>query len=160
MRLELPEVPHCYFCELQRGGDGHWALWAEDELTMTMLNGRQYELGQSIVITRRHAPTLLDLDEDELSAVLIAARRASDVLLDTLSPEGLLLYQNNGVGSGQEVPHFHLHVVPRSPGSDWGFGPPQLTELERRTNDPRYDHTADTDEKREMAIRLRKISLS
>ena len=156
MRLALPEVSHCYFCELQRGGDGHWALWAEDELTLTMLNGRQYERGQSIVITRRHAPTLLDLEDDELSAVLIAARRASEVLLDTLSPEGLLLYQNNGVGSGQEVPHFHLHVVPRSPGSDWGFGPPHLAELERRASNPRHDHTVHTDEKREMAMGLRR----
>lgn len=156
MKLELPDVPQCYFCEVQHGGDGHWLLWAEDELTMTMLNGRQYERGQSIVFTRRHAPTLLDLDAAELSAVLAAARRAADVLVDTLAPEGLLLYQNNGVGSGQEVPHFHLHVVPRSPGSDWGFGPPALAELERRAGDPRFDHTVDTDEKREMVTRLRK----
>ncbi len=26
---------------------------------------------------------------------------------------GLTIYQNNGVASGQEIPHFHVHVVPR-----------------------------------------------
>jgi hypothetical protein len=42
------------------------------------------------------------------------------------------LYQNNGVGSGQEVSHFHLHVVPRHAGSEWGLGPPHIAHLERR----------------------------
>jgi len=41
-------------------------------------------------------------------------------------PLGVLTFQNNGVYSGQEVPHYHFHVVPRQPGSDWGIGPPQL----------------------------------
>ncbi|MEM8817080.1 MAG: HIT domain-containing protein [Pseudomonadota bacterium] len=155
MNLQLPQTPDCFFCGILDSGANHWAMWAEDELTVTLLNGRQFEPGQSMIVPRRHAPTLLDLRHDELSAVLNAAQRASRVLLDVLSPSGLLLYQNNGVGSGQEVPHFHLHVVPRSPDSDWGFGPPHLAELERRTSDPRFDHTIHTEDKQAMALRLR-----
>jgi histidine triad (HIT) family protein len=36
----------------------------------------------------------------------------------------------NGVYSGQEVPHFHFHVVPRQKGSEWGIGPPQLATFD------------------------------
>ena len=50
--------------------------------------------------------------------------------LEAYAPDGVLLYQNNGLGSGQEVPHFHLHVVPRTPTSDWGLGPPHIARLE------------------------------
>ena len=32
-------------------------------------------------------------------------------LVDAFQPDGVLLYQNNGSGSGQEVPHFHLHIL-------------------------------------------------
>jgi diadenosine tetraphosphate (Ap4A) HIT family hydrolase len=58
----------------------------------------------------------------------------------------VLLYQNNGVGSGQEVPHFHLHVVPRTPGSDWGLGPPHIARFDGAPP-IHLDHTVITDGK-------------
>jgi diadenosine tetraphosphate (Ap4A) HIT family hydrolase len=120
---------------------------------MTMLNGRQYEVGQCIVVSRRHAPTLLDLTVDEGAAVIAAATRAARALVSAFDPDGVLLYQNNGVGSGQEVPHFHLHVVPRRPQSDWGLGPPHLAKIEHRR--VHLDHTVDTPEKRQTADLIR-----
>lgn len=109
-----------------------WQVLEETELTLAALNGTQFEVGQALVIPRRHAPTLFDLTDEESAAIMAAARRVGRALVEALHPLGVLLYQNNGVYSGQEVPHFHLHVVPRQPGSDWGVGPPQLAALERR----------------------------
>ena len=62
----MPETDSCYFCDIAAGGLNQWQIVAEDELTLTLLNGRQFEVGQCIVIPRRHAPTLLDLEETEL----------------------------------------------------------------------------------------------
>ena len=70
-------------------------------------------------------------------------------------PDGLLLYQNNGVGSGQEVPHFHLHVVPRRHGSDWGFGPPHIRRLEADGKPTHFDYEVSTASKLETVERLR-----
>ena len=126
MNFPLPEGDPCFFCEIANGNTRQWQIVDEGALMLTLLNGRQFETGQCVVIPRRHAPTLLDLDDAEATAVLAAARRLTHALVDAYSPDGVVLYQNNGVGSGQEVPHFHLHVVPRQPGSDWGFGPPHL----------------------------------
>ncbi len=78
---------------------------------------------------------------------MAAAKRLAQVLVDLYSPDGVLLYQNNGVGSGQEVPHFHLHVVPRQPDSDWGFGPPHLERLEKEGRLRHHDHLIITDDK-------------
>ncbi len=114
---------------------------------MTLLNGRQFEIGQCIVTPKRHAPTLLDLSGEEGFSVLAAAQRPSRALVDTHPLDGVLLYQNNGIGSGQEVPHFHLHVVPRQPGSDWGLGPPHLERLEKDGRLKYHDHSIETDEK-------------
>ena len=153
MPIHLPEMARCYFCEIIGGAADRWNAIEQDDLTLTLLNGRQFEVGQCIVVPIRHAPTLLDLRADEASAVVIAAQRAARALVDAFDPDGVLLYQNNGVGSGQEVPHFHLHVVPRRKGSDWGFGPPHLARLERR---PHLDHAAITDVKRDTAAILRR----
>ena len=44
-------------------------------------------------------------------------------------------YQNNGVTSLQEVPHFHVHVVPRREAGGWGAGPPHISALHPRATE-------------------------
>jgi diadenosine tetraphosphate (Ap4A) HIT family hydrolase len=123
MNFSMPVMDPCHFCDLAQRRVDSWNVVVEDPLTMTALNGRQYECGQSIVFTKRHAPALL-------------------------------LYQNNGILSGQEVPHFHLHVVPRSAGSDWGTGPAHLARVHDAQRAAHLDHAVITEEKITSARRL------
>ncbi|NNF67291.1 MAG: HIT family protein, partial [Gammaproteobacteria bacterium] len=124
--IELPQQEPCEFCEGMAGRDPTWAVIDECAHTVTTINPSQYEVGQCCVITKRHVGTLLELNDEEASAIIKAAKRAAAALIATYQPLGILTFQNNGVYSGQEVPHYHHHVVPRQPGSDWGIGPPQL----------------------------------
>lgn len=156
MHFPMPVGEPCFFCEVANGNAHQWQVIERRELTMTLLNGRQFEIGQSIVIPLRHAPTLLDLDSAEESAVMSAAKRVAKAMVDAFAPDGVLLYQNNGVGSGQEVPHFHLHVVPRQPGSDWGFGPPHLERLEKEGRAHLDDHLIVTDLKLKTVDEIRR----
>lgn len=155
MVLPLPAMDPCYLCEIVAGNSDGWNVIGQDDLTVTILNGRQYEIGQCMVLPRRHAPTLLDLNDLEGAAVMAAARRIMQVMVAEFVPDGVLLYQNNGTGSGQEVPHFHLHVVPRRPVSDWGVGPPNLAELEAQRRPLHLDYAAVTDDKRRTVDLLR-----
>ena len=147
MNFPMPVMEPCYFCELARRGADGWNILIEDPLTMTVLNGRQYETGQSIVFPKRHAPTLLELSAQEAAAVMLAAKRVGGAITRAFAPEALLLYQNNGILAGQEVPHFHLHVVPRSRDSDWGLGPPHLARAQAGNREAHRDHSAVTDTK-------------
>ena len=152
--FRMPAMDPCYFCEIISGTTDQWSVIERTALTITVLNARQYEVGQCMVVPNRHAPTLFDLTPQEDVALMHAARRAAAAFVKAFAPDGVLLYQNNGAGSGQEVPHFHLHVVPRQPHSDWGVGPPHIARLEHRP--PHLDHLVVTDAKRETAARLRK----
>ena len=155
MSFPLPKGDPCYFCEIIRGNADRWNVIEQTELTLTVLNGRQYEVGQCIVVPIRHAPTLLELTDEEASAVMSTARRLTTAIVKAFAPDGLLLYQNNGVGSGQEVPHFHLHVVPRREGSDWGFGPPHLAKLKEAIGPPQHNYATATQTKAETIAELK-----
>lgn len=154
MTLPLPLMDPCYLCEIVAEPAG-WNLIDRTDATLTILNGRQFEIGQCMVLPLRHAPTLLDLTEAEGTAVMAAAKRLARALVAAYAPDGVLLYQNNGLGSGQEVPHFHLHVVPRTPTSDWGAGPPHIARLERSDRPAHLDHAVVTDRKLQTVEVLR-----
>ena len=156
MVLPLPVMNPCYLCEIVEGASSRWNVIEQSELTMTVLNGRQFEIGQCMVLPLRHAPTLIDLTEREGAAIMGAAKRLMSVMVRGFGPDGVLLYQNNGTGSGQEVPHFHLHVVPRRPNSDWGFGPPHLARATAGARPPHLDHAVVTDSKLRTVEELRR----
>lgn len=127
--IELPVRDPCDLCEVANRED-RWAIIEESEHTLTVINPWQFEVGQCCVITRRHVATLLDLSDEECAAILKSAKRVAEALVASYRPLGILTFQNNGVYSGQETPHFHFHVVPRQKGSDWGIGPPQLATFD------------------------------
>ena len=125
----VPGAP-CYLCEVV-GGRAEKGIVEETELTLTLVNWAQFEVGQVYVIPRRHAPTLFDLTDVEAEAVMHAVRRVADALVRAFDPDGLNLIHNNGVTAGQSAPHFHMHVVPRRRvGSEWGNGPPHIAVIE------------------------------
>jgi diadenosine tetraphosphate (Ap4A) HIT family hydrolase len=39
-------------------------------------------------------------------------------LVEGFEATGVEIFQNNGVDANQHYPHYHMHVVPRYPGSD------------------------------------------
>ena len=107
-KAAVPGNP-CYLCEVI-GGRADKGVVEETDLTLTLVNWAQFELGQVYVIPRRHAPTLFDLTDEEAEAVIHAVRRTADALVRAYDPDGLNLIQNNGVIAGQSAPHFHMHV--------------------------------------------------
>jgi histidine triad (HIT) family protein len=152
--IELPVRDPCDFCEGMAGRAARWAVIDEGEHTLTVLNPWQFEVGQCCVITRRHVATLLDLSEAECGAVLVSAQRVAEALVRTYRPLGILTFQNNGVYSGQETPHFHFHVVPRQKGSDWGIGPPQLATFDGAGRERGTSHDARGDAQRRERVQV------
>lgn len=152
--IELPVRNPCDLCEGMAGREEHWAIIDEGEHTLTVINPWQFEVGQCCVITRRHVATLLDLSREECEAILVSAQRVAAALVKTFEPLGILTFQNNGVYSGQETPHFHFHVVPRQKGSDWGIGPPQLATFDGAGRQRGTSHDPHGDAQRRERVRV------
>lgn len=82
------------------------------------MNRTQYETGALLIVPNRHLSTLLDLDGDTLAAVGVEAQELGRALVEVFGTTGLSVFQNNGIDANQHYPHYHMHVVPRYPGSD------------------------------------------
>jgi len=150
--IELPVRDPCDLCVAAR--EEPWKIIDESEHTLTVINPWQFEVGQCCVITRRHVATILDLSDQECVEVMASAKRVAEALVKTYRPLGILTFQNNGVYSGQEVPHFHFHVVPRQKGSDWGIGPPQLATFDSAGRERGTSHDPSGDAERRERVRV------
>lgn len=131
MPIQLPDADDCLFCERLLGTYDDWAVIESSDATVSFVNPRQFEIGQCLIIPRRHAPTLVDLSVEEAQAVMATVHRVARAVVEAYDPDGLTVYQNNGIASYQHVPHCHFHVVPRRFGSGWGEGPRHLAALDR-----------------------------
>ena len=123
MPIEIPVRDPCPYCrnlqgetEVDEERTKRFAYVERLSQAVAIVNPYQVSPGALLVMTTRHAPTVLDLDEDEALALARLVRRVAHAVHDALSPIGLNIYQNNGVASGQTIPHYHVHVVPRHPG--------------------------------------------
>jgi len=153
--FEMPTWDPCPFCEIVAGrGEMRHVIHSTDK-TLALLNPRQFEIGQLLVVPRRHAPTILDLMDDEAGDIMKTVRIASEALVKTFNPDGITVYQNNGVASLQEVPHFHMHVVPRRKSSNWGSGPPHIAALQPKDGGLKQKVTVSWERAEEIASIIR-----
>ena len=117
MAIRLATVTSCAFCEYIAGArEGGFVR--RKPLVSVLVNRTQYETGALLIIPNRHLSTVLDLDSGTLEAVGAEAQLLSRTLVDHFGATGINIFQNNGVDANQHHPHYHLHVVPRYPGSD------------------------------------------
>src|SRR5438309_1033802 len=114
MPIEIPQRDRCAFCRYIEG-QGQAAVVEELDDTLAFLNPRQYGIGAMLVIPKRHAPTVLDLEATEATAVMRHVHRLAQALTRAFDPSGINIFQNNGISAGQTVAHYHVHVVPRYP---------------------------------------------
>ena len=130
--FQLPRFDPCPFCENAAGRpflsplDGELvpcAVIEERSETLAFVNTRRptgfadRPAPWVLVISKRHAPTLLDLSEAEAVAVMAHTHRIAKAVTAAFELDGLRLLQNNGIAGDQAVPHFHMHIIPCRIGS-------------------------------------------
>lgn len=106
-------VAGCLFCEIADGERPAHLVLDEPEL-LGFLDVRPVFKGHVLLIPRSHLDTLLDLPERLRSPFLEATQRLALAMEEGLGAKGSFVATNTKVS--QSVPHFHMHVVPRTKG--------------------------------------------
>ena len=124
----------CVFCAIV-AGELPASIVAEDERTVAFMDINPWRPGHTLVVPRRHARDLLEIDADDLAAVYAAAQRLAGQMREHLGCEQVHVWNSCGEAAGQVVMHFHLHVIPGGADdpelSPRPSSPPDPAEIER-----------------------------
>jgi histidine triad (HIT) family protein len=107
--------PNCLFCKII-AGEIPGQIIAEDDLTVTFMDINPATRGHALVVPRRHATDLLEIDPDDLAATVLAAQRLARRATERLGADGVNLINSCGSAAWQTVFHLHIHVIPRYQG--------------------------------------------
>lgn len=102
----------CIFCKIVKGDIPSFKIY-EDNDVFAFLDIKPATKGHALVIPKKHAENVFEISEDALQKVSVVAKKLSAKLKEILEADGIRLSQSNGKAAGQEVMHFHLHVIPR-----------------------------------------------
>jgi histidine triad (HIT) family protein len=107
--------PDCIFCKIVAGELPSQRV-DEDELTVAFMDLNPATRGHALVVPRRHANNLLEIDSTDLAATILAAQRLAQRVVSTLGADGINLINSCGADAWQTVFHLHVHVIPRYKG--------------------------------------------
>lgn len=101
----------CLFCKIVKGEISSYTVY-EDEKVKVFLDINPNNDGHLLVIPKKHKANIYEMDDETLLYMLnIIRTKFATLLKDKLAIDGLTISQNNDYG--QEVKHFHIHVIPR-----------------------------------------------
>lgn len=123
----------CVFCDIA-GGTGPASVVYSDGMVMAIMDIQPIVPGHLLVLPREHAELMDDLPTGVGALCFtVAARCAAALRMSGLRCEGINLFVADGEAAFQDVPHFHIHVIPRHPGDGFTLGlPPHYSEPTER----------------------------
>lgn len=105
----------CTFCDLIQGA-AEVSVCYEDADALAFMDIQPVNAGHVLVVPRTHYESLLDVPQ-ELGAHLFAVTmRLANAVRRVTGCEGMNLVVNSGVAAGQDVFHYHVHIIPRRKG--------------------------------------------
>lgn len=107
-------TPECTFCALITG-EAPVSLVAADDLVVAFLDAFPAAEGHVLVAPRRHVASVTQLSAEEGTALWAMTQRLCAKVKAGLAP-AIKLHLSDGLEADQDVPHVHMHIVPRHAG--------------------------------------------
>ncbi|SFR86731.1 histidine triad (HIT) family protein [Halomicrobium zhouii] len=103
----------CIFCQIV-AGDIPANVVAETDDAIAFLDANPLAPGHTLVIPKEHYHRLNDVPDDVAAEVLGLVHEVVPAVEAAVDAPATTVAFNNGEEAGQEVPHVHGHIVPRS----------------------------------------------
>jgi histidine triad (HIT) family protein len=103
--------PHCIFCRII-GGAEMVSVIHETEDVIAFLDIQPLHRGHVLVVPKAHYKNLFYVPEDLAARTFATAQRLLPGIRKATGCRAVNLFSPNGADGGQDVFHFHLHLIP------------------------------------------------
>lgn len=101
----------CIFCKIVNNEIKSSTIY-EDDLVKVFLDVNPNTNGHMLIIPKKHYENVLEIPTEIVShSTELIKNKLYPLIKEKLNCDGLTITQNNGYG--QEVKHFHIHLIPR-----------------------------------------------
>lgn len=114
-RMLEEQKAQCVFCRIVNGQIDSNIVY-EDETIIAFLDIFPASIGHVIVIPKEHYQLMAYMPKDVLTHLFRESKKISNAMLIGLEAKGTSMFVASGGSAGQVLPHFGLHIIPRSPG--------------------------------------------
>jgi histidine triad (HIT) family protein len=129
-----PDHYRCPFCNIVAGGEDRRTLVWEDDVCIAAvaLHQKRGNHGSLVLFPRLHYENLYVLPE-ALGAHMFKVTKALSIgLKESLLCHGTTVRQNNEPAGGQDVWHYHVHVIPRYNEDQFQFTAGMVMQMQDR----------------------------
>jgi histidine triad (HIT) family protein len=112
---------HCTFCDIVRGA-AEVSICYEDAQALAFLDIQPVNTGHVLVVPREHYETLTDVPREIGRHIYEVAMRLVPVIQEVANTPDINIVVSSGRAAGQDVFHYHMHLIPRREGD--GFDVP------------------------------------
>lgn len=111
---------NCLFCKIIAGKIPSNKIY-ENDAVFAFLDVYPASEGHTLVVPKKHFSNFTAMDAESVASLFEVARKITAAVEKATSAEGSNIGINNGEAAGQEIPHVHIHIIPRRKG-DGGRG--------------------------------------
>jgi histidine triad (HIT) family protein len=105
----------CIFCRIAQK-QVPASLVYEDENVMAFLDIKPLNEGHTLVIPKAHYESIFEIPLDLAAYLHGVTKKIAFAVKKATGADGISISQQNGKAAGQEIFHFHVHVIPRYEG--------------------------------------------
>lgn len=123
----------CLFCKIIDGSIPSKTVY-EDDMVKVFLDINPNTDGHMLIVPKKHVVTINDIDSELAGHIVEIEKKMYSLLKEKLNVEGLTIVQNNDLG--QDVKHYHVHLIPRYKDDCWkmNFRQDNLTDIDEVLN--------------------------
>lgn len=100
----------CIFCKIMRGEIPSYTIY-EDDIVKVFLDINPISEGHCMIVPKKHTENIETIDYETLEHMQKISKNMYQLMKEKLGCIGMTRMQNNGYG--QDVKHYHLHLIPR-----------------------------------------------
>ncbi len=108
----------CIFCKIVNKEIESNIVY-EDSKTIVITDINPISNGHVLVIPKNHSKDICEIEIDDMNSINTIVSKVSKVLKNELECSGIHVITN--VGSTQEIPHTHFHIIPVYESSPLAF---------------------------------------